>query len=383
MDRGIVQKEQLISRSLRMLSYSELVSLERSIRDARVLSIYLDGTPADPAGSDAWRLRLDHALDAAREREQHASREDQEDFAEAERRAREALAARPPAIGPVGWAGFITPDRLVHAAAIDAPVPDLAVWKTGACIVPYIAAIQHAPSAVAVIVDARRAVVYHLDRGTLDRGEAFHASHVVAEAAHMGAAPAVGFHSGTRGTTGHDAAQRSLREGTQRMLRLAADRASALAAGREPVILGGIARVTAHAATMLESLQDRVVVTRSLDVHATPPQIADVARRVASTFRDTHLAGVLDDVVEQAGADGLAMLGATDIRKALVDHAVNELFLSAHYATHHSTHAEGIARLAMDQNAHVYVVGGTVGEQLDAHGGVAARLRYRASARLV
>ena len=45
-----------------MLTYMELVRLERSLREQSVLSVYLDGTSENFASQHAWRTQLDTSL---------------------------------------------------------------------------------------------------------------------------------------------------------------------------------------------------------------------------------------------------------------------------------------------------------------------------------
>ena len=52
---------------VRMLNTTQLVALERSLRDRRVLSVSLDGTAKDPASKRMWRVRLDHGLSDLRD----------------------------------------------------------------------------------------------------------------------------------------------------------------------------------------------------------------------------------------------------------------------------------------------------------------------------
>ena len=45
-----------------MMTYPQLVALERSLRDERVLSVYLHGAVDDPAARLVWRTELDRSL---------------------------------------------------------------------------------------------------------------------------------------------------------------------------------------------------------------------------------------------------------------------------------------------------------------------------------
>jgi hypothetical protein len=56
---------------------------------------------------------------------------------------------------------------------------------------------------------------------------------------------------------------------------------------------------------------------------------------------------------------------------------VRDLYITHRYLEDHPAEAEAAVRSAIDQAASVEEVSGAAAEQLDAHGGMAARLRYR------
>jgi hypothetical protein len=56
---------------------------------------------------------------------------------------------------------------------------------------------------------------------------------------------------------------------------------------------------------------------------------------------------------------------------------VRELYLTGRYLEEHMADAEDAVRQALDQGAEVEQVSIDAAAQLDAHGGLAARLRYR------
>ena len=43
-----------------MLTQAEVLTLHRSLSSERVLSVYIDGSAADPAEQRSWRTQLDH-----------------------------------------------------------------------------------------------------------------------------------------------------------------------------------------------------------------------------------------------------------------------------------------------------------------------------------
>lgn len=360
-----------------MLTYADLVTLEPSLRAGGVLSVYLDGTSTDPAAQRAWRVRLQHALDEIRGRLASAPHAEREKFAACVRALDAELAGLDGAIGAPGWVAFVTPEGVWHAARTPATMPTLAVWRTGAFVTPYLRALKESRPVIVGVVDATHATLYRYRFGAMQQMDAFIAESVDAPPAHMGDAPRMGFHAGTRGVSGRDAAQRARRESMARMLRALARRATALVGEDGWLVLGGIPRVVAHASALMIPLAPRMLQHLSLDVHASPAEIADAARAGASTLRDRWDARQLEEIVAQADARALGVVGPPAARRALSLSCVRSLLLTPRFLAEHGQVAEQAVRRAFDQNASVEDVVRDVADRLDALGGIAASLRYR------
>jgi hypothetical protein len=208
--------------------------------------------------------------------------------------------------------------------------------------------------------------------------ETIRAHHVIQETAHMGTSPRQGFHVGTRGTAGRDAAQRSLLAGRDRMVSEAASRILELAGSQGWVVLGGIRRVVASLSQELEaSAPGRVLALPWLDVHAETSQIAEAARVGASTLRNAYDADRVADIGNQAAAHALGVIGPAETKWALEQASVRELFLTHRYLEDHAADAEDAVRAAIEQDASVEEVSGDGAGELDALGGIAAGLRFR------
>ena len=360
-----------------MLTHAELVKIERSLRDTPVLSVYLEGATADPAAQHTWRLRLDHELETLRTKLADASHEERERFEGCVRTLRLALASESGPAGAPGWCAFITSDGLQHASALLAPMPILATWGAGAFVGPYLRALKEDVPVVVAVIDARKASLYTYRAGALDHVDSLHAHHHAPAPAHMGDAPRLGFHSGTRGVAGRDALQRTRRAGTSRMLAELVDRITTLAGDDGWIVLGGIPRVVAHAARPLAAAGARVLALDSLDVHASTAQIADAARRGASTLRDAWTRRQLDEIATEARAGGLGALGREATERALECASVRALFVSERYLAEHPGDVAAVVRAAIDQDASVEEVTRDASRELDAHGGIAALLRFK------
>jgi release factor family 10 len=361
-----------------MLTQTELTSLLRSLTGERVLTVYLDGTAVDPAVQRAWRVQLDHSLADLRTWLADSARDDRTAFERCVELLQGQLAGFEPGVGSPGWAAFITPKRVHEAHHLPVPTPTLAVWSTGPCLAPYIRALKEDRPVVVAVVDARQAELYRYRLGTPERVETMHAHHVVQETAHMGTSPRQGYHVGTRGSTGRDAAQRSLLAGRNRMITQSAARILELAGTDGWIVLGGIRRVVASLAPELEArAPGRVLTLPTLDVHASTDDVAHAARTGASTLRSTHDAGRIAAIADLAAAHGLGVTGSLDTKWALEQSAVRELFLTHRFLEDHGADAEDAVRAALEQDATVEEVSGDAAGDLDAAGGIAAALRFR------
>jgi len=361
-----------------MLNFSRLIVLERSLRGVHVLSVYLDGTAKDPANQRAWRVQLDHSLDDLRTWLDGSPHAEREGFEQCVGLLDHELEAFPGNVGAPGWAAFITPDRVHEASPLPVPMPTQTVWSTGMSVAPYMRALKEIRPVAVVLVDSKKADVHRYYRGKLERIETLHAYHTVMQPGHMGDAPRPGFHAGTRGDTGHDQAQRSLLAGTNRMLADAAECAMGIAGTEGWIVTGGIPKIGRQLAERLSPhARGRVLNVESLDIHASEADLAEAARAAASTLRNAMDASHIAEITDRDEATGLGALGPSATRETLDQRRVRELYVTHRYLQDHAAFAEDAVRSAIDQGALVEEVSGAAADQLDAHGGMAARLRYR------
>jgi hypothetical protein len=363
-----------------MLTYTQLVALHRALSNKRVLSVYLDGSASDPAKQRSWRVQLDQSLADLRRWLDDSSHAEREEFEQCVHRLDTALAGFSAGIGAPGWAAFITADRIHDAQRLPAPAPTLAVWSTGPCIAPYMRALKEHRPVIVVLVEARRASMYRYHLGKADGIDVIRAHHSIDQPEHMGTPARQGFHTGTRGRAGRDAAQRGLLRGRDRMIAEAADRVQELAGADGWILIGGIDRVAARLAQRLEPLApNRVTLAGSLDVHASEADIAQFARSGASELRDAADDRRITEILDLVGAHGLGAVGPTEALLALEQSSVRDLYVTRRYVEDHAAEAEQAIRTALDQDASVEEVSGRAAERLNQHGGMAAGLRFRAS----
>jgi hypothetical protein len=360
-----------------MLTLQQLVTLHRALRRTPVLSVYIDGSAADPAIQRSWRVQLDRGLADLRRWLEGSSHDERKQFEACAGLLDDAIRGFGGSIRAPGWAAFITADGIQDAQALPAPMPTLAVWSTGPCVAPYIRALKEGRPVVVVLADARKATLFRYRLGKLDLVATVHAHHAIDHPEHMGAAPRAGFHTGTRGRAGHDAAQRSLLTGRDRMLAETVSRASELAGADGSILLGGIKRVVARLAERLGPMAPgRVLELKALDVHASGADVASAARDGASALRNGHDERRIAEIEDAAGAHGLGIVGPADARLALSQGSVRELYVTRRYLEDHAAEAEDAVRAALDQDAVVEEASGAAAERLDSRGGMAAALRF-------
>jgi len=361
-----------------MLTQAEVLTLHRSLSGERVLSVYIDGSAADPAEQRSWRTQLDHHLDKIRHSLDKTLPGEEDRLEKCLGLLSSSLAGLDPSIGAPGWAAFVTSDRVHESAPLSSGTPTLAKWRTGAYLAPYFRALKDDRPAVVIVADATEATIYVHRAGALERRDTIHAHHPVDPPQHMGTPPLPGFHTGTRGPTGHDMAQRALLKGRDRMLADTAARVAELANGDSWVVLGGIKKVTSQLEGELAPIAPhRVMTLASLDVHASEAEIAAGARAGAAELRDAADAKRVAEIVGAAAAHGLGAVGAAATKYALEQACVRDLYVTDRHLGRYEREAEDAVRAALDQGAVVEEVSGKAAELLDAEGGIAAGLRFR------
>jgi hypothetical protein len=361
-----------------MLTNAELVALERSLRERRVLSVYIDGTAEDFAAQRTWRVNLDHSLKDLRVWLADSSHMEREEFERCVTLLEERIAPLSRGVRARGWAGFITHDAVRYAERLPVPMPTLAVWSTGACIAPYIRALKQTRPVVVALADRRKVTLFSYGQGKLERIKTIHAYASFGPVSHMGDAPRTGFHTGVRGATGRDQEQRAMLQATKRMLKQVVDEALTLAGSDGWILSGGVPRASLELAQMIaESAPGRVLNLESLDVHASEAEVVEAAEQGASALRDAVDLHQIEDIVEHASGAGFVALGPAETREALQQSRVRELYLTHSFVEDHAADAEDAVRSALSQGAFVEEVSREAAHQLDGHGGMAARLRYR------
>jgi hypothetical protein len=361
-----------------MRTYPQLIELHRALKYTRVLSVYVDGTERDPANRHVWRARVTHDLDDLRKWLEGSSHAERTEFEKCAVLLGTRLRHFAGNLRAPGWVAFITAHGASEATPLPVPVRTQTVWSTGISMGPYVRALKEARPVVILLTDSASARLYRYHFGQLSLVESLHAHAEVREPTHMGDAPRQGFHSGTRGMTGSDQAQRSRLQGTDRMLRDAAKRAAAMANGDSWIVVGGIPEMSRRAMSMLpaETL-GRTTHEESFDIHSSEAEIVGEARAAVSRLRDAADMARIREIADGVMDTGLGTLGPERTRHALDQKRVRALYFTHRFLDEHPAETEDAVRAAAEQGAIAEEVSGSAAAELDRHGGMAASLRYR------
>lgn len=361
-----------------MMTLTQLSALHRSLHDELVLSVYVDGTATDFSIQHLWRTQLDNALTDIREWLAGSRHTEREDFEKCAHLLDETVAPFKHGFGAPGFVSFITRNGVVESHILPVPVPTLAVWSTGPAIAPYMRTMKETRPVTVILADSSKAELYRYTAGKIEKLDTVRSHHVVQPPSHMGGPPRQGFHTGTRGRTGKDAAQRSLLEGRDQMVEEVVKRVLAASEENGFIMVGGIKGVAKRIIAHLDaSVAGRALELKGLDIHASNAQIADAVKAAASELRATFDTRRIAEIADQAAAGGLGALGPEETRLALEQASVRDLYLTHKYLEDHAAEAEDAVRAALDQHASVEEVSHEAADDLQRVGGMAAGLRFR------
>lgn len=360
-----------------MLKHDELMELYRASRDEDVLSVYLSADQHDPAKRNAWRRVLDHCVEEARDRLD--ANDDRAGFDAALARVRAELDGFDAFLPGHGWVGFATADRLIYAEAVPASMPDLVRYGHGIRSAPYVRALKQERPVVTVLVDSRRARIFRYHDGRLDEPIELRADMFIGDLTDATSAKRATTHTGIRGTTGTDLAQRLHDVGADRLLKHLAEVVTEQAGHHGFVVVGGPPEIVAAATSRLpRSLDGRVLDRGSLYVDMTPAEVKDATRKAASELTQMSQNDLLDRVLDAARSKGRGCTGRKDTGQALGDRRVETLLLSRAFILDDADAADQCVSTALEQDADVEELSGEAAERLDREcEGIAAELRYR------
>jgi hypothetical protein len=361
-----------------MLSHEELVDLYRNLRDEKVLSVYLDGKATDFAERKAWKRRLDQQVNEARRLLDGEGAAGREAFDQALERIEKALGEYDSFLPDNGWVGFATPSRLVYGKPVRVPMPDLVRWEGGIRVAPYVRALKQDRVVVTVLVDSRRARIFEYRNGELVEPKNLNAETFLGDLTDINVSKRATSHTGVRGKTGTDAAQRFLEVGSERMLKALMEVVTDLVGKDGLLVIGGTTESVASAmAHVPPRLKERTLERPHLRLGMSEAEVREELEKSASELNQRMQAALLEEVINLAKAGGRGELGPDKVEKALGEARVDTLLVSRNFIRANPDYADHLVGSAFEQHTDVEELSGEGAERLDLEGeGVGARLRY-------
>ncbi|MDH3270115.1 MAG: hypothetical protein OEN56_02210 [Gemmatimonadota bacterium] len=358
-----------------MLAPEQLANLYKAHRKDPVLSIYLDADQTDFAERGKWRIALKTAV--AQERERVG---DPERFDRAFEFLREPLEEKEGGfLSGKGWVGFATHEGLIHSESLPVPMPNLVRWEDGLRVAPYTRALKQARPVVAVVIDSRRARILRYRMGRLSQQNYLEADTYLGDLSDVNAGKVASTHSGIRGETGTDAAQRLLDVERGRLVTRVAEEVRSEVDRDGLLVIGGVDRtVDALEEALGDFARDRRRVRGSLSFDMSDAELRTEVEAGASDISDALQSELVDRLLNAARSDGDACLGEEETERALVEGRVDTLVIADSFHRASSDRADHFEGAAFEHGASVVEVGRGAGDVLQSEaGGVGALLRYR------
>lgn len=362
-----------------MLTREKLNELYRELRDENVLSIYLDGEGQDPAERKVWRRMLEHQVDQVRALLKEGPTEERDAFEEALSRLTERIDDFDAFVPGKGWVGFATPDQVWYTEAVPVPMPTLVRWEPGIRVAPYVRGLKQARLVAAVLLDSRRARIFRYRDGELEEPEALRADTFIGDLTDMNISKRAATHSGTRGKTGTDAAQRFLEVNSERMLKQIVQVLSEMVGDDGLLVIGGTPEMVTKAAQAVpKSVSGRVAERPSMHVEMSVAEVREYVEEAATELSRRLQGDLVEEVVDAALSNGRGCLGPEETERALRERRVDTLLLGRGLIEARPDFADRCVGTAFEQHAEVEEVSGEAEDVLaEKGGGIGARLRYR------
>ena len=358
----------------------ELQRFLKAHHDTQVLSVLVEGASADPSVRRHWRIEVLRGIADARAALFHDAPPDRVRFDQCVARLMRHLPSGSTRLFTHGWAGFASADGDEYVEVLTRDVEPSVTWTVGPRILPYLAAHDESVALVA-LGDRHRLLAYQLSRGALTDLEWIESAATSMPGTHMGGAPRVGFHVGTRGATQADAADRAAREAWHRHVTASVQRITQLAGDNLAIVIGGASETVSLLADGLpDDLSTRVALAPALQVHASRAEIVRVAGAAVGSLEAARQRALLRQVEEASWSRGHGALGAEAVARALEVGAVDRLLVGRAFAHQHRATAELLAQRTLLDGGEVEVAVPAVSAAVDEGAwGVAARLRFARS----
>lgn len=351
-----------------------LTDIRRQLADLDVLSTYISAEEHDPTERLSWRTRLDSQLDRMAQRLEGDARER---FAGARRNLEQALRPVKGFLPGRGWAAFVTADRVWAVGEVPAPMPDLVRWRRGPVLGPYLRALKQSRAVLLVLVDQRRARLLRYQAGVLTEFADYRADAFIDDLTDRTTVGRGGTHSGMRGETASDAADRILRQETERLMKQVAKEMRPGEGDGLIIIAGSTPAVATLQKLVAPAAGERLMVEPAMHLTMSLPELQDAVEAAASSLSRRIQASRVESLFESAGPGGSGVMGLQALAAACALGQVERLFVTAQFLNDQEDAAERLIGETLEHGGAVELVGDDAATLLDsAGGGAGARLRY-------
>lgn len=361
-----------------MLSYSDLVQMERSLRQRQMLSLYVEGANGDAAKRDAWHARVEDALRPLERVNENAPHDEREAFRTTIRALDDFLRHEPPPVHAATFAVFVSNETVLHDTALPVSLTTVANWGQGMRVAPYLRAIRPERPVIVYVGGVKTAEVYEQQGDSLHRARSIKVPMVRQPVYHMGDAPPPGFSANTRGRTKKDALDRDVRTATHRVAHEIVEQIHQHSGDNAWMIVVGLPQVTHAVQEALPApLAARTFIESAALVDETEKELARVTAAGVEELERRRQSKLIDEVIEEAASGRRGALGREAVQQGLLERRVYEVLFSSRFADEAPDELDAIVTSAFDQAALCEAARGPAEERLDQAGhGVGALLRY-------
>lgn len=360
-----------------MLTRAELEGLYKDLRQAMVLSVYVDGSQSDPADRRIWRTVLDGALADERRKVETETPDDLKAFDAARALIDRGLAEHRAFLQDTAWVGFATGDELRYGQGVAVPMPDLVRWERGIRVAPYVRALKQERVVAAAVADSRRCRIFTYRDGAVEEKFDLVADRDFGDLADSVSSTRAGRFSGARGETGTETAQRLRERSAARMQVEILDALEKLVGSDGFVIFGGPIEVVTALARQADRFGDRFLEVPSMNMLMSVADAKSVIEEAASELTRRRQDVLMEAVIDQARAGGKGSLGIQATKEALREGRVDSLLVSRRLREREPDLVDHFVGTAFEQGAWVEELSGVGADRLESEGeGIAARLRY-------
>jgi hypothetical protein len=358
-----------------MMTLSALDELRVQLKGQMVLSAYIAAGQHSPTERSHWRILLQQQLDSL-----GAASGKSPEFDRARALLEADLARFRGFLPGAGWVAYATADKLWSCEQVPAPVPDLVRWRRGMVLAPYLRVLKQARPVVLALVDSKRARLFLYQAGHALEPVDSRADTFIDDLTDRNMSKRAATHSGVRGATATDAADRVLHVEMERMLKQVAAEVLTLAGRDGLVVIGGpTAAVSALQHLLLDRLGDRLTVDESTFMAVSDTAARATIERCVSALSHRLQHKAVTQILDGVGSTGRGAVGLQDTAAAVAVGQVEALLLTRRFLHEHEADAEHLIARTLELGGRADEVTGEAAELLETRGeGVAARLRFAA-----